>query len=113
MLTSESTISSVFKNLDIDQLIKSIPDNILNMIMKRAFEDSRLLCKESSQDDMKQLTYVIYRAYVIGMVLEKARENSENNRIDSIKYEFQPIKKVVFFVIFFLCSYIIKIQLRN
>jgi len=72
-------LSEYLKQIDttIEKQIDEIPEEILNMLMERSFTDATKLFKEGKNQDFKQLTYVIYRSYILGMLVEKTKSKRE------------------------------------
>ncbi|MFW6008069.1 MAG: hypothetical protein ACOCP8_02280 [archaeon] len=77
----EMNVEDYLRQIDktIQGELKKIPDDILKSIMDKSFNDAKDLFKSHKNEDFKQLTYSLYRSYILGMLLEKAR-NKVNKR---------------------------------
>jgi hypothetical protein len=93
-MNKDLKLSEYLKQIDmtIEEQLKEIPDEILNMLMDRAYTDATKIFKEGKNEDFKQMTYVIYRSYILGMLVEKAKNDSKKKRF--IKEENNVIRLI-------------------
>jgi hypothetical protein len=82
---NEFDIQKYFKEIDADikSKLQSIPAGELEALLDRAFKDTKKLFKDDDNEDFKQVTYSIYRAYILGMLIGKIR--SEETKINVIQ----------------------------
>lgn len=60
--------------------IENIPEEVLETIMNQSIKDAKLFLlnnRKNKQTEIKDLTYLIYRSFIIGMVFEK-HSNDDN-----------------------------------
>jgi HPt (histidine-containing phosphotransfer) domain-containing protein len=84
----EKFLSDIDKN--IESYFRDIPDEVTNVMVEQALKDAKRLFKNAKNEDIKQVTYYIYRAYLLGMLIERMNNKSKsgivrNNVIKLVK----------------------------
>lgn len=65
------TVKEIQKSLP--EELKDIPESVLQMFLETAMKDAQKLIDNGHiEGDFKQITYTIYRAYVLGILFEKS-----------------------------------------
>lgn len=72
-------LSDIDKN--IEEYFNSIPNDIANIMVEQALKDAKRLFKNSKNEDIKHVTYYIYRAYLLGMLIERMNNKARSNNI--------------------------------
>lgn len=62
---------------EIEIHLSSIPDDTLQMLVELSDKQTSNLFKLQKNNNMQSIHYEIYRAYVMGILLEKARVQNE------------------------------------
>lgn len=62
---------------DFEKQLSEIPEQEIKAFLDRAYHDTHELFKENEQNDFKRVTYVIYRSYILGMLIERMRNKSK------------------------------------
>jgi hypothetical protein len=90
-------INEYLKELEktFEKQLADLPGDFLQAILERAYRDTHQLFKDNEQNDFKKVTYVIYRSYILGMLMEKLDNKKKDD--PRLKPEFQsaPQLKVI------------------
>lgn len=74
--------------LDIDKNIESyfkdIPNEVINLMVEQALKDAKRLFKNEKNEDIKQVTYYIYRAYLLGMLIEQQKNKVKHENVKKV-----------------------------
>lgn len=72
-------------NQNMKQVVNSIPNYIVEMFIKLSIKDAEKFLKERGYDekDQKDLAFIIYKAYIAGMFIEKVRAQEKESKIVS------------------------------
>lgn len=71
------TVKEIHKSLP--EELKDIPESVLQMFLETAMKDAqKLFDTGKANGDFKQVTYTIYRAYVLGILFEKSNIQKKN-----------------------------------
>lgn len=69
---------------DFKNQLNNIPDDVLTAIMERSLKDAKQLLNTYQQDDFKSVVYILYRSYILGMLLEKQLSNQNKQKQNNI-----------------------------
>lgn len=64
--------------------IKAMPNDLVEAVLDRAYKDAQQIFDNDEQNEFKTITYAIYKAYMIGMLIEKNKFNKSNDANNKI-----------------------------
>jgi len=69
-------LNEIEKN--INKQLSEISDEETEAFINRAYTDTLNLFNKCEQNDFKKVTYIIYRSYILGMIIERIKNKNLN-----------------------------------
>ena len=68
---------------DFDKEMETIPNEMLKGLLDRSYKDAKKLFSQQENKIFKSITYAIYRSYILGMLIERIsnKTNDEEKKV--------------------------------